>query len=125
MTAGEGRSVVVVGTGCIGLPAGLIGSTVADLRSPPVVLGEAAYKPDTADLGEDSALKIAENVEQDGYDITTYDPPFEEVRVACSVAEVVDGADRLVVLSTHSSVVSEMDQQRAAIEAARKTPRIL
>ena len=98
---------------------------VADVESPRVVLVGAAYKPDTADLRESPALAIAGLLLRDGYDVVTYDPLFDDYRVGGSVQEVAVGADILVILVPHSDVVAEINQHRAGIEAAMKSPRFL
>ena len=125
MTVRGVRSVAAVGTECIGLPAGLVGGAVADLQPPRVVLGGAAHRPGTANLGEDSRQQNFESVGQGGYDNTAYDSPFAELRAAGAGAEIADAADHLIVLATHCSVIAEMDQQWAPTQAARETPRIL
>ena len=97
---------------------------VADLADPEIVLIGMAYKPETDDLRESPALKVAENLRRDGFHVRQYDPMVNGHGYE-SLARVAGGADVLAVLVPHKAVVSEVRANGAGIRAAMRTPRIV
>src|SRR5205809_2739769 len=90
---------------------------VADLADPEIVLIGMAYKPETDDLRESPALKVAENLRRDGFHVRQYDPMVNGHGYE-SLARVAGGADVLAVLVPHKAVVSEVRANGAGIRAA-------
>jgi UDP-N-acetyl-D-glucosamine dehydrogenase len=87
-----------------------------------LVLG-VAYKSDINDLRESPALKVLEKLQRWGADVNYYDSHIPEARVAGKAlrslshldAEVVRGADCVVILTDHSSVDYAMVEEFARL----------
>lgn len=65
-----------------------------------VALLGAAYKGNVADERESPSLKVAQLLEQEGYEISIHDPYVK--RYAVALQDVVRSADLLVILTDHS-----------------------
>jgi UDP-N-acetyl-D-mannosaminuronic acid dehydrogenase len=107
-----------------GKVAGQIRRAVRDVTAPRIVAIGAAYKPNVDDPRESPALDIVRLLREDGYDVTHLDPlidgmGYDSLEVACA------GADLLAVLVPHRVTVEELDRDRAAIERAMRTPRVI
>ena len=96
---------------------------VRDVSSPRLTVIGAAYKPDVDDPRESPALEIVKLLREDGYDVAHYDPLIDGMGYA-SLAEAAKDADLLAILIPHRVVLEELARDRAAIEAAMRTPNI-
>jgi UDP-N-acetyl-D-mannosaminuronic acid dehydrogenase len=103
--------------------AGKIRRAVREIPSPRIVALGAAYKPNTEDTRESPALEIVRLLEQDGYDVTCYDPLVEGMGYDSLVA-ICHGADMLAILVPHDEIVAGLERDRAGIEKAMRTPLI-
>jgi len=105
--------------------AAVIRRSVAAVDLPRIVLVGVAYKADTADLRESPALRVADLLMDDGYDVSMFDPLFAKYRRVSTVREAATGADCLAILVPHSKVVAEWERDRSAIEASMRDSRVL
>ncbi len=96
---------------------------VRDISAPRLTVIGAAYKPDVDDPRESPALEIVKLLREDGYDVAHYDPLIDGMGYE-SLAEAAKDADLLAILIPHRVVLEELARDRAAIEAAMRTPAI-
>jgi UDP-N-acetyl-D-mannosaminuronic acid dehydrogenase len=104
--------------------AASIRRSLADIPDPRVVAIGAAYKADTEDKRESPALEVVAALREDGYRVDHYDPHIKGMEIP-SLVEAVKGADFLAILVNHGSVRKELAENRQAVEAAMRTPRIV
>ncbi len=104
--------------------AAKIRRAVRDIIHPKIVALGAAYKPNVEDVRESPALEIVALLREDGYDVAHYDPLVAGMEYP-SLVEVCRGADMLAVLVPHDQIVADLERDRAAIEAAMRTPIIV
>jgi UDP-N-acetyl-D-mannosaminuronic acid dehydrogenase len=94
------------------------------IKNPCIVALGMTYKPDTSDVRESPAVKIIQSLQDDGYDVTAYDPMVAG-RQYTSLTEVAKGADCLVVLVEHSIIKQELDRDEAAVTKVMRHPLII
>ena len=99
-------------------------AAVADLTDPEIVIIGMAYKPETDDLRESPALRVAELLSRDGYRVRQYDPLVSGHGYR-SLAEVARGASLLAVLVPHRDVLAEISTNEITIKNGMRTPRVV
>ena len=97
---------------------------VGDLPDPEIVIIGMAYKPETDDVRESPALRIADLVRKDGYRVRQYDPLVDGHGYK-SLVEAGRGADLLAILVPHRVVLEEFRENESAIRAAMRTQRVV
>lgn len=105
-----------------------IRKAVRDLADPKIVAIGASYKANTEDTRESPAIEIVNLLRADGYHVAHYDPvagASYSYPDGASLAEVCAGGDLLAILIPHNVVMDDFNANRAAVEAALRTPRIL
>jgi UDP-N-acetyl-D-mannosaminuronic acid dehydrogenase len=85
-------------------------------RIPSVAVFGLTYKPDTPDTRESPALRVLELLREGGAEVSAWDPHVEEYAYS-SIAEVLDGADFVVVLVPHQLVLEGLKQHGSRLEA--------
>lgn len=104
--------------------AAKIRRAVAGVSNPKIIAVGATYKPDTEDKRESPAIEIVEMLQHDGFDVTHYDPLFEEMNYV-SLASAVKDADCLALLVEHKVVLDELSDKLEDIQESMRTPVIL
>ena len=97
---------------------------VAGIQNPKIVAIGATYKKNCEDTRESPALEIVHNLQQDGYNVAHFDPLVASMSMT-SVASVAKGADLLIVLVAHDSVMQELNQSRGKIEKRMRRKNIV
>ena len=105
--------------------AGKIRQAVRDIKAPKIVALGAAYKANTEDPRESPAIEIVRLLRADGYGVAHYDPLVEGYHWPSTLKEACAGADLLAILIPHEVVMEELSAQRAAVEAAMRSPRVI
>lgn len=104
--------------------ASRIRRAVRMVADPVIVLFGATYKRNSEDTRESPAIKIFELLKEDGYRVRLLDPLVPELGYR-SMAEAATGADLLVILVAHDSVISELRESYDAIARSMREPRVL
>jgi UDP-N-acetyl-D-mannosaminuronic acid dehydrogenase len=104
--------------------AAIIRRTLRDIKNPIIVALGATYKPNSDDPRESPALKIADLLTGDGYDLKVYDPLLPGYEYS-SLEEVAEGADCLIILVEHDIVMKEFFEKEDKIKALMRTPIVL
>jgi len=104
--------------------AARIREIVADLPDPEIVIIGMAYKPETDDLRDSPALRIAELLRKDGYRIRQFDPLVPSHGYE-SLARAAKGSDLLAILVPHRVVVEDFRANEVTVKAAMRTPRAI
>jgi UDP-N-acetyl-D-mannosaminuronic acid dehydrogenase len=104
--------------------AAKIRKAVKDVSAPRILLLGATYKRNCEDTRESPASEIAHLLQTDGYDVVHLDPMVPG-RGYSSLAEAAQGSHLVVVLIAHDVIMSELNRERSAIDAAMARPQIL
>lgn len=80
-----------------------------------VALG-ASYRPDTTDLRESPAVRIVEILRGDGFHVDHYDPLIPAYQWHKNLLTALRGADLLVVLVSHTMILSEIHKYKSEIK---------
>ena len=99
-------------------------ASLKGLKNPRVVALGVTYKPDTYDIRNSPALKIIDLLREEGYQVEVYDPQAQGY-LYTSVAEAAGGADCLVVLVEHQTIVDELAQHESEIKQVMRSPLII
>jgi len=97
---------------------------VADCPGAKIVIIGMTYKPDTEDCRESPAMAIADELRNDGYQVTQYDPLVPGYTY-CSLSDAARGADLLAVLVQHTVVREELTHSYTAIMNGMRRQRIV
>ncbi len=95
-----------------------------DVHDPKIIVLGLTYKPDSDDLRESPSLEVIRIIQEDGYDVKSYDN-FVRDHEYKSIAEISKNTDCIVVLVEHTSIKEELEQCQAKIKAGMRTPLIL
>lgn len=104
--------------------AAKIRKRLKDIINPKIIVLGMAYKPETYDLRESPALEIIKLLQEDGYDITAYDPLIEGKGYE-SISNAAKGADCIIVLVEHKHILQELRENEDKIKKSMKTPLII
>lgn len=90
---------------------------VSDIDDPKLLVLGAAYKPNTHDARESPAIKIVNELRDDGYDIVHYDRHVEDMSYD-SLTSLIEAEDphAVVLLVPHDDTVTELNDYADALE---------
>jgi UDP-N-acetyl-D-mannosaminuronic acid dehydrogenase len=98
--------------------------TVSDVADPRIIALGATYKKNCEDMRESPAVEIVHILQNDGYDISHYDPLVPTMQCP-SLTKVAKGADLIAILVSHDDIKRELIDQRKAIEKTMRRKRIV
>ncbi len=86
--------------------ASKIRTAVKDIPKPKIVLLGRSFKPNVADDRESPAIQIYDILNQDGYDVKSYDPYIKDYKYT-SLINIAKGIDCIVFLVKHQVMMNE------------------
>ena len=101
-----------------------IRKALKDIPIPKIVVLGITYKPNIPDIRESPALKICDILEEEGYDITIYDPLIERYHYN-SIIDIVKNIDCLIILVEHDIIKTELEDSLDKIKSVMNHPMIL
>ncbi|MCS7063873.1 MAG: nucleotide sugar dehydrogenase, partial [Methylacidiphilales bacterium] len=97
---------------------------VANITNPKIIALGATYKKNCEDIRESPAIEIVHLLKKDGYDVHHYDPLVPHL-VYDSLENILIGADLLVILVPHDSIIGEIEKIKPRLPSLMRNVNVM